>query len=35
MADDEKTMKVLAFVFSSVFHNYNPISDVGADQKVF
>lgn len=25
--DDEKTMKVLALVFSSVFHNYNPISD--------
>jgi two-component system, NtrC family, response regulator HydG len=24
--DDEKTMKVLALVFSSVFHNYNPIS---------
>lgn len=25
--DDEKTMKVLALVFSSVFHNYNPISE--------
>ncbi len=25
--EDEKTMKVLALVFSSVFHNYNPISD--------
>lgn len=24
--EDEKTMKVLALVFSSVFHNYNPIS---------
>ncbi|MBT3583697.1 MAG: sigma-54-dependent Fis family transcriptional regulator [Halobacteriovoraceae bacterium] len=26
--DDEKTMKVLALVFSSVFHNYNPLSEV-------
>lgn len=26
-ADDEKTMKVLSLVFSSVFHNYNPISE--------
>lgn len=25
--EDEKTMKVLALVFSSVFHNYNPMSD--------
>lgn len=25
--EDEKTMKVLALVFSSVFHNYNPISE--------
>ncbi|MBL6988782.1 MAG: sigma 54-interacting transcriptional regulator [Bacteriovoracaceae bacterium] len=25
--EDEKTMKVLALVFSSVFHTYNPISD--------
>ncbi len=25
--EDEKTMKVLALVFSSVFHNYNPVSD--------
>lgn len=25
--DDEKTMKVLTLVFSSVFHNYNPISE--------
>jgi len=25
--EDEKTMKVLALVFSSVFHNFNPISD--------
>src|SRR5690606_15444749 len=25
--DDEKIMKVVALVFSSVFHNYNPISD--------
>lgn len=25
--DDEKTMKVLALIFSSVFHNYNPISE--------
>lgn len=25
--EDEKTMKVLALIFSSVFHNYNPISD--------
>ncbi len=26
--EDEKTMKVLALIFSSVFHNYNPISDL-------
>lgn len=26
-AEDEKTMKVLALIFSSVFHNYNPISE--------
>lgn len=26
-ADDEKTMKVLTLIFSSVFHNYNPISE--------
>jgi len=26
--DDEKTMKVLALVFSAVFHNYNPISEI-------
>lgn len=26
-ADDEKTMKVLSLIFSSVFHNYNPISE--------
>lgn len=25
--EDEKTMKVLALVFSSVFHNYNPMSE--------
>tara|TARA_Y100000768_G_scaffold389001_1_gene389997 strand:- start:545 stop:2425 length:1881 start_codon:yes stop_codon:yes gene_type:complete len=25
--EDEKTMKVLALIFSSVFHNYNPISE--------
>lgn len=25
--EDEKTMKVLALVFSSVYHNYNPISE--------
>ena len=25
--EDEKTMKVLALIFSSVFHNYNPMSD--------
>ena len=25
--EDEKTMKVLALVFSSVFHKYNPMSD--------
>jgi Nif-specific regulatory protein len=25
--EDEKTMKVLSLVFSSVFHNFNPISD--------
>jgi len=25
--EDEKTMKVLSLVFSSVFHNYNPISE--------
>lgn len=25
--DDEKTMKVLALVFTSVFHKYNPISE--------
>jgi Nif-specific regulatory protein len=25
--EDEKTMKVLTLVFSSVFHNYNPISE--------
>ncbi|PIP95737.1 MAG: hypothetical protein COW00_00345 [Bdellovibrio sp. CG12_big_fil_rev_8_21_14_0_65_39_13] len=25
--EDEKTMKVLALVFSSVFHNYNPLSE--------
>jgi two-component system response regulator HydG len=25
--EDEKTMKVLTLIFSSVFHNYNPISD--------
>ncbi len=28
--EDEKTMKVLALVFSSVFHNYNPISEKSA-----
>lgn len=27
--EDEKTMKVLALVFSSVFHSYNPISETG------
>ncbi len=26
--EDEKTMKVLSLVFSSVFHNYNPMSEV-------
>lgn len=26
-SDDEKTMKVLSLVFSSVFHNYDPISE--------
>lgn len=26
--EDEKTMKVLALVFSSVFHNYSPMSEV-------
>ena len=26
-AEDEKTMKVLALICSSVFHNYNPISE--------
>ncbi len=26
-ADDEKTMKVLALICSSVFHNYNPVSE--------
>ncbi len=26
-ADDEKTMKVLSLIFSSVFHDYNPISE--------
>lgn len=25
--EDEKTMKVLALIFSSVFHNYNPVSE--------
>lgn len=25
--EDEKTMKVLSLIFSSVFHNYNPISE--------
>lgn len=25
--DDEKTMKVLTLIFSSIFHNYNPISE--------
>lgn len=25
--EDEKTMKVLTLIFSSVFHNYNPISE--------
>lgn len=25
--EDEKTMKVLALIFSSVYHNYNPISE--------
>ncbi|MEX0798399.1 MAG: sigma 54-interacting transcriptional regulator, partial [Bacteriovoracaceae bacterium] len=25
--EDEKTMKVLGLIFSSVFHNYNPISE--------
>lgn len=25
--EDEKTMKVLALIFSSVFHNYNPMSE--------
>lgn len=25
--EDEKTMKVLTLIFSSVFHNFNPISD--------
>jgi two-component system response regulator HydG len=25
--EDEKTMKVLSVIFSSVFHNYNPISE--------
>ncbi|MFZ4714813.1 MAG: sigma 54-interacting transcriptional regulator [Bacteriovoracaceae bacterium] len=28
--EDEKTMKVLGLVFSSVFHNYNPISEKSA-----
>lgn len=28
--EDEKTMKVLALVFSSVFHKYNPMSDSSA-----
>jgi Nif-specific regulatory protein len=26
--EDEKTMKVLSLVFSSVFHNYNPMSEI-------
>lgn len=26
--EDEKTMKVLALVFSSVFHNYSPMSEI-------
>jgi Nif-specific regulatory protein len=25
--EDEKTMKVLSLIFSSVFHNYNPVSE--------
>ena len=25
--EDEKTMKVMALVFSSIFHNYNPMSE--------
>ncbi len=28
--EDEKTMKVLSLVFSSVFHNYNPVSEKSA-----
>jgi len=26
--DDEKTMKVLALIFSAVFHGYNPVSEI-------
>lgn len=26
--EDEKTMKVMTLVFSSVFHNYNPLSEI-------
>jgi two-component system response regulator HydG len=26
--DDEKTMKVISLIFSSVFHNFNPISEL-------
>ena len=33
--EDEKTMKVTALVFSSVFHNFNPMSESSKNQTIF